>query len=108
MPIVETTAASTQAKLFHGIHGPAKTVYMVPRLQHNVLISGDKFLDANNIAVITPTEVLIYNGKDTHISVSKKPILKVWRYKITGLWRVSLQPSAPTPKCEFTSHNKTR
>ena len=81
---------------------------MVPQLQHNSLISGGKFADANYITVLTPTEVLIYNGKDTHISVSKGPILQVWRDTTTGLWRVPLQPIVPPPKSEFTSHHKAR
>ena len=108
MPTGETTAASTQAKLLRDIREPAKTVDMVPQLQHNSLISGGKFADANYITVLTPTEVSIYDRKDTHISVSNKPILKGWRDTTTGLWRVPLQPSSPTPKYEFTSHNKTR
>ena len=63
----ETTAASTQAKLYHGVREPSKTLDMVPQLQHNSLISGGKFVDANYITVLTPTEVLIYDGEDTHI-----------------------------------------
>ena len=58
----------------------AKTVDMVPQLQHNSLISGGKFADANYITVLTPKEVLIHDGKDTHMSVTKGPILKGWRY----------------------------
>ena len=72
----EKTFASTQAKLFHDVRELAKTVEMIPQLHHNSLISGGKFADANYITVLTPTEVLIYDGKDTHISVSNKPILK--------------------------------
>ena len=67
MPTSETKAASTQAKLFHGVCEPSKTVDMVPQLQHNSLISGGKFSEANYITVLTPTEVLIYDGEDTHI-----------------------------------------
>ena len=108
MPTGETTASSTQAKLFHDVCEPAKTVYMVPQLHHNSLISGGKFVDANYITVLTPTEVLIYDGKDTNISVPNKLIIKGWRDKKTGLWSVPLQPRAPTPKHEVISHNKTR
>ena len=68
----ETTAASMQAKLYHDVREPTKTVDMVPQLKHNSLISGGKFADANYITVLTPTEVLIYEGNDTHISVSKE------------------------------------
>ena len=104
----ETTSASTQAKLYHDVREPAKTVEMIPQLQHNSLISGSKFADANYITVLTPTEVLFYNGMDTHISVSNRPILKGWRDPTIGLWRVPLQPITPTPKYEFTPQNKTR
>ena len=75
MPTGETTAASTQARLFHDICEPAKTVEMAPQLQQNSLISGGKFADANYITLLTRTEVLIHDGKYTHISVSNKPIL---------------------------------
>ena len=107
MPTGETTAAITQAKLFHNVREPAKTVDMVTQLQHNSLISGGKFVDTNYITVLTPTEVSICDGRDTNISGSNKPILNGWRDTTTGLWRVSLQPRAPTPKHEVTSHNKT-
>ena len=108
MPTSETTAANTQAELFHDVREPAKTVDVVTQLQHNSLISGGKSADVNYITVLTPTEVLIYDGKDTHISVYNKPTLKCWRYTITGLWRVPLQPPAPTTKHEGIAHNKTR
>ena len=86
----ETTDPSTKSKLFHNFREPAKTVDMVSQLQQNSLMSGGKFADANYITVLTPTEVLIYDGKDTHISVTNKPILKGWRDTTTGL-------SRPTP-----------
>ena len=108
MPTGKTTAASTQAKLFHGVREPSKTVHMVTKLHHNSLISGDEFSDANCITVLTPNEVLIYDGKDTHISVPNKPILKFWIDTTTGLWHVPPQPHAPTTKHEGISHNKTR
>ena len=55
MPTGETTAASTQAKLFHYVREPAKTVDMVPQLQNNSLISGGKFADSNYITVLKLT-----------------------------------------------------
>ena len=97
MPTGETTAASTQAKLYHNVHDPGKTVDMVLDLEHNSLISGGKFADANYITFLTPTEVLIYDGNDIHISVSKESILRGYRDTTTGLWRVPLQPNAPPP-----------
>ena len=59
IPTGETIAASTQAKLYHDVCEQAKTVDMVPQLQHNSIISGGKFADANYITVLTTSEVLI-------------------------------------------------
>ena len=85
MPTGETTASSTQAKLYHDVREPEKTVDMVPQLKHNSLISGGKFADANYITVLTPTELLINDGNYMHISVSKGSILQCWRDTTTGL-----------------------
>ena len=108
MPTGETTVASTQAKLYHDVCEPAQTEEMVLQQQHNSLLSGGKFADTNYITVLTTNEVLIYDNKDTHISVSSRQILNGWRDTIKGLWRVPLQPIVPPPKYEFTSHNNTR
>ena len=108
MPTGETTAASAQAKLYHDVCEPAKTVDMELELKHNLLISRNKSADANYITVLTPTEVLIYDGNDIHILVSKESILRGWRDTTTGLWRVPLQPNVPPPKSEFIFLNKSR
>ena len=71
----KTPAASTQANLYNGVCEPANNVDMVLQQKQNSLISGGKFADANYITVLTPTEVLIYDGNGTHISVSKGSIL---------------------------------
>ena len=75
---------------------------MVPALKHNSLISGSKFADANYYTILTPTEVLIYDGNDgIQISVSKEAILRGWRDITTGMWRVPLQPNVVPTKSEF-------
>ena len=75
MPTGKTTSVSTHTNLYHDVCEPAKTVDMVPELKHNSLISGYKFADANYITVLTPTDVLIYDGNNIHISVSNESIL---------------------------------
>ena len=70
---------------------------MVPQLQHNSLISGGNFADANYITVLTPTEVLIYDGKDTHISVSKIPIQRLEGHNNRPLARPT-PTNCPNPK----------
>ena len=76
MPTGDTTPASTIAKLHHDVREPARTVDMVPALKHNSLISGPKFADANYITVLTPTEVLIYDGRGLKISTSREAVIR--------------------------------
>ena len=78
MPNGDTAAASAQAKLKLNIREPARTVDMVPDLKHNSLLSASKFADANYITVLTPTEVLIYNGNDLTLRINKDAILRGW------------------------------
>ena len=92
MPTGHTTTASYQAKLHHIVREPARTVDLVPELQNNSLISGPKFADANYITILTPDEVLIYDGTDLQLSVNHKAILRGWRDQASGLWWVPLNP----------------
>ena len=75
LPTGQTTNASMEAKLHHDVREPARTVDIVPDLQHNLLLSGSKFSDANYVTILTPKEVLIYDGKDLTITVSSEAIL---------------------------------
>ena len=75
LPDGTVTPASTTAKLHHQLREPARTVDMVPSLKHNSLLSGPKFADTNYITILTPSEVLIYDGENLKIQVSKEAIL---------------------------------
>jgi hypothetical protein len=101
MPTGDTTPASTIAKLHHDVREPARTVDMVPALKHNSLISGPKFADANYITVLTPTEVLIYDGRGLKISTSKEAIIRGWRDTTSGLWRIPLEKDCAPHKSEY-------
>ena len=101
MPTGETTLASTQAKLHHKVREPARTVDMVPALKHNSLLSGPKFADANYVTILTPTEILIYDAKELIISTTKEAVLRGWRDKPSGLWRVPLKPTKATHKSDY-------
>ena len=74
---------------------------MVPALKHNSLVSGPKFADANYITVLTPTEVLIYDGRGLKISTSKEAIIRGWRDTTSGLWRIPLEKDCPPQKSEY-------
>ena len=57
------------------------------------LISARKFAGAQYITVLTPTEVLVYDDMgDLQRSISIIAILRGWRCKHSGLWRVPLTP----------------
>jgi len=88
LPNGNTAKASTRAKLHLKLRDPACTVDMVPDLKHNSLISASKFADANYITVLTPTEVLIYDGERLKLEINKEGVLRGWRDSEAGLWCV--------------------
>jgi len=95
-----TAAASNQAKLKIKLREPARSVDIVPGLQHNSLISANKFADANYITVLTPTEVLIYDGQHLTMKINKEAILQGWREE-SGLWRVPLFNTSLKTKAQY-------
>ena len=102
MPTGETADADKKAKLHHKVREPARTVDMVPDLKHNSLISGAKFAEANYVTVLTPDELLIYDGDELHMTVNKEAVLRGWReQKRGGLWRVPLTTIVPPQKAEY-------
>ena len=58
-------------------------------------------MDANYITVLTPTEVLIYDGTNLQITINKEAILRGWRDKPSGLWRIPLSKAGPPQKQEY-------
>ena len=71
----------------------AKSADVVPILVRNSLLSASKFADAKYVTVLTPEEVLIYDDLgELQLTISQEAILKGWRCKTTGLWRVPLKP----------------
>ena len=83
MPTGTTAPASVKEKLHHSVREPARTVDMVPDLNHNLLMSASKLADA----------VLVYDDMgDLQRSISSAAILIGWRCKHSGRWRVPLKP----------------
>lgn len=74
---------------------------IVPELQHNSLLSDSKFADTNYVTVLTPTEVLLYDGNDLKISINSDAILRGWQDKASGLWRIPLEPTTPPPDLKY-------
>ena len=55
-------------------------------------MSAIKYAGVNYATVLTPEELLIYYGNEVKLRASGKLILTVWRYKTSGLLRVTLKP----------------
>ena len=55
----------------------------------------------NYVTVLTPTEVLIYDGEDLELTVNHLAILRGWRDRPSGLWRVPLNPKVGNQKSEY-------
>ena len=68
MPTGTIDPASVKAKLHHMVRDTARTVDMVPNLNHNSLMSARKFADAQYITVLTPTKVLVYDDMGINTS----------------------------------------
>ena len=84
-------AGTNIEKLHHPVQEPARTVDMIPALADQYLISGSKFSDAGYISIYNGEEVIIYDGRTSHILVSETSFLRLWKCPCTKLWRVPLQ-----------------
>ena len=51
-------------------------VNIVPDLAEDSLISGPKFAEAGYLTLLTPKELLIFDGEDLQITVSKEAVLQ--------------------------------
>ena len=63
-------------KLKHNVRDPAGRVDIVPELAQDSLISGPKFAEAGYVTLLTPKELLIFDGEDLKITVSKEAVLE--------------------------------
>ena len=91
-------AATKEAKLKLPVREPAKTVHILPQLEHNSLLSASKFADAGYVSILTPTDLLIIEGDEILHKLEKDAILRGWRDPASGLWRVPLE--SPSHKDE--------
>ena len=88
-------AAATEEREFHqNLREPANTVHVVPEQTQDTLISAVKLVDAGYTPILTKEDVKVYNTKDVEIKVKRDAILRGWRDKDTGLWRIPLEEGA--------------
>ena len=67
----------------------ARRVDIVPTLQSDLMSIG-KMADAGYLTIFDDEEVNIYDLHNTTVTVSKGSVLRGWRCKETGLWRIPL------------------
>ena len=80
-------------KLKHNVRDPAGRVDIVPDLAQDSLIRGPKFAEAGYVTLLTPKELLIFDGEDLKITVSKEAVLRGWWDPGSrGIWRIPLEP----------------
>ena len=73
--------------LKHNVRDSVGRVDIVPDLAHHSLISGPKFVEAGYVTLLTPKELLIFDGEDLKITVSKEAVLLGWRDPGSrGMW----------------------
>ena len=63
-------------KLKHDVQDPAGRVDIVPDLAEYSLISGPKFSEAGYVILLTSKELLIFDGENLQITVSKEAVLQ--------------------------------
>ena len=72
---------------------PAVDADMVPDLAKNSLLSTGKLADADYATVFTRDEVRVFDTEAAKLQVEGKVVMRGWRCKETGLWRIPLKPN---------------
>jgi hypothetical protein len=91
MPNGAVEAATALNELYPELRLPAKDVYILPVIEHNLLISIPKFIKSNYIATFDKDEVNMYNANNTKITVTRAAIRQGWHCNQTKLWRIPLK-----------------
>ena len=90
MPNGQTMPATNKMTLAHNLRHPATEMNVVPGV-HTTLLSGSKFADAGYKILLDKDGLHIYDGKTTTIKISNEAVLRGYRCKSSGLWRIPLK-----------------
>ena len=81
----------------------------MPDLAQDSLISGPKFAEAGYVTLLTPKELLIFDGEDLKMTVSKEAVLREWRDPGSrGVWRIPLEPDKTPMQSKYVLLNKAQ
>ncbi len=100
MPNGTVEVATDVDKLHHNVRHPAKDIHIVPGIERDLLLSMEKFADANYTVIFDKYKLNIYDENNTKVTVSCSLILHGWQCADTNLWRIPLIP-------HITNNNNT-
>jgi hypothetical protein len=92
MPNGTVEAAMDVDELHHKVCHPAKDIHILPRIEGDLLLSMEKFADANYKAIFDKDKLNIYNANNTKVTLSPSTILCGWQCTDTNFWSVPLVP----------------
>ena len=91
VPTGQVAEAGEEREWPHDSRAPANIVHEVTEMEQDPLMSMPKLVDAGYKPVITKDDVKIYNTADVEFTVKADAVLRGWREKETGLWRIPLE-----------------
>ena len=83
-------AATNIKKLKHKLRDEARRVHMVPGINTATLLSTGELADANYISIFDEEEVNIYDANNTKITTTRGAVMRGYRDKNAGVYRVPL------------------
>ena len=105
MPLGNMAPAEEIKRLPFNIRHPADEVHTVPGIRHN-LLSMNQFVEAKYITIFDEDEVNIYDATNTEVTVSRGSILRGWRLRKEGLWRIPLVANVRNENTDTVLVNK--
>ena len=83
-------AATKIAKLKHNLRDEARRVHLVPGINSATLLSTGELADAKYISIFDEEEVNIYDANNTKITTTRGSVLRGYRDRNAGVYRVPL------------------
>jgi hypothetical protein len=91
LPDTRQHRAAKKMLLRHPLREAAREINIVPGL-HSTLISVPKLADAIYTMIFEQVKATVYNALTTTVMADQQPILDAPRCKLTGLWKLPLEP----------------
>ena len=76
LPNGKTVSATTEIKLHHNIWESARTIYIVPNIETNTLLSTGMFANIKYVTILTRDKKHVHYGTTTDITAKRQAILQ--------------------------------